>query len=146
MIARASRRVRIGIIMIRLLPMYVIVGLLKHLVPLQSLARWAWRSPAGPRDSEAERCLVSSVLRLSHLIGSSERDCVQRSVLLYRLLSRAGADPVLILGFQRENGQLLGHAWVIVDNQPVIESQAELVRFTPAFQFGWRGMLLPMQP
>jgi len=66
--------------------------------------------------------------------------------LLYSLLSRAGADPLLILGFQRANGQLLGHAWVIVDDQPVIESQAELVRFTPAFQFGWRGMLLPMQP
>ena len=57
--------------------------------------------PAGPRDHKVERRLAASVLRLSQLLSLSDRDCLQRSLLLYRLLSRAGANPILVIGFRR---------------------------------------------
>ena len=127
----------------RLLPAYVLLGVLKHLVPLRWLARWTWCAPTGPRDREAERHLAESVSRLSQLRGLPDRDCLQRSLLLYRVLSRAGADPTLVLGFQRRNDRILAHAWVIVDGHTVIEPEVDLRRFSPVLRFGLRGALLP---
>jgi hypothetical protein len=63
-------------------------------------------------------------------------------LLLYRVLSRAGADPTLVVGFQRVNDRILGHAWVRVDGRTLIEPEPDLVRFSPAFGFGARGALL----
>ena len=137
---RASHRFRKGLIVVRLLPVYVLLGLFKHLVPLRWLARWAWCTPVGQRDRTAERGLAASVLRLSQLMGLPDRDCLQRSLLLYRVLSRAGAAPVLIIGFGQINGAVRGHAWVLVDNQPVVK-EAELFQFSPAFGFGVGGFM-----
>jgi Transglutaminase-like superfamily len=145
-IKRAPNRLKTGLIMGRLLPAYVLVGLLKHIIPLRWLVRWAWCPPAGPRDCEAEHRSAASVLRLSQLIGLPDRDCLQRSLLLYRLLSRAGADPTLVVGFDRINGRIFGHAWIIVDGHTVIEPEAELLRFSPTFTFGSRGARLPARP
>ena len=146
MITLTSNRFRTGLVVGRLLPAYVLLGLLKHLLPLRWLARWAWCPPAGPRDREAERRLVASVLRLSQLTGLPDRDCLQRSLLLYRVLSRAGADPTLVIGFHRMNDRILGHAWVIVDGHTVIEPAADLLRFSPTLGFGFGGALLPAPP
>ena len=137
---RASNRFRKGLIALRLLPVYVLLSLFKHLVPLRWLARWAWCTPVGQRDRTAERGLAASVLRLSQLTGLPDRDCLQRSLLLYRVLSRAGAAPLLIIGFGRINGAVRGHAWVVVDNQPVLK-EAELLQFSPAFGFGAGGFM-----
>jgi hypothetical protein len=142
-IIRASNRLRTGLAVGRLVPAYLLLGLFKHFVPLRWLARWAWRSPARPRDRGAERRLIASVLRLSQLAGLPDRDCLQRSLLLYRVLSRAGADPTLVVGFDRLKGGILGHAWVIVEGHTVIDSEANLLRFSPVLAFGLRGELLP---
>jgi len=115
-------------------------------MPLRWVARWAWRRSNGPRDRAAERRLAASVSRLSHLAGLPDRDCLQRSLLLYRVLSRAGADPRLVVGFQRVNDRVLGHAWVLVDGHTLIEPEAELLKFIPTFTFGARGALLPQFP
>ncbi len=135
-------RFKTGLIVLRLLPIYVLLGLIKHLVPLHWLARWAWCRPAGPRNREVELRLATSVLRLSQLAGLPDHDCLQRSLLLYRVLSRAGAEPTLVVGFNRINDQVLGHAWVVVDGHAVIEAETDLLRFTPTFSFGSRGTLL----
>jgi hypothetical protein len=141
-VTRALRRFRIGLVLARLLPAYVLLGLLKHTVPLGSLARWTWCAATGARDRAVEHRLAAGVLRLSRLVGLPDRDCLQRSLLLYRVLSRAGADPTLAVGFQRTNGRIIGHAWVLVDGRAVIESEAHLVKFTPALCFGSRGVFL----
>jgi Transglutaminase-like superfamily len=146
MINRALKRIRTGLIIGRLLPAYVLLGLLKHLVPVKWLVRWAWCSPVGPRDRELERQLTACIIRLSQLIGRRDRDCLQRSLLLYRVLSGAGADPTLVMGFQRANDRILGHAWVVVDGQAVLEPQADLRRFSVTLQFGSQGTLLPPWP
>jgi hypothetical protein len=142
MIKHASNRFKTGLIVARLLPAYVLLGLIKHLVPLNWLARWVWCPPTGQRDREVERRLASSVLWLSQMVGLPDRDCLQRSLLLYRVLSRAGAEPKLVVGFDRINGRILGHTWVIVDGHTVIEPETDLLRFSPTFSFGTRGTLL----
>ena len=146
MINRAVKRFRTGLIIGRLLSAYVLLGLLKHLVPVKWLVRWAWCSPAGPRDREAERQFTACIIRLSQLIGRRDRDCLQRSLLLYRVLSGAGADPTLVMGFHRTNDRILGHAWVVVDGQAVLEPEADLRRFSVTLQFGSQGTLLPTWP
>jgi hypothetical protein len=146
MIALILNRFRNGWLIARLVPAYLILGLLKHVVPLSWLARWAWCAPDGPRDREAERRLAVRVFRLSQLIGLLDRDCLHRSLLLYRVLSRAGADPRLVIGFQRMNGRILGHAWVIVEGHAVIEPEINLLRFSPALGFGFEGAPLSVVP
>jgi transglutaminase superfamily protein len=139
---RAVRRLKTGLVMARLLVAYIVLALLKHLVPLRWLVRWVWCPPVRSRDHEAERRLTAIVLRLSRLTGLPDGDCLQRSLLLYRVLSRAGADPRLVVGFQRIDGRIRGHAWVVVDGFALLESESDLVRFSPALFFGSQGVLL----
>ena len=139
---RTVRRLKTGFIMARLLITYIVLALLKHLVPLPLLVRRVWCLPVGPRDCEAEWRLTSIVLRLSRLTGLPDRDCLQRSLLLYRVLSPVGAQPTLVIGFQSTNGQIRGHAWVTVDGRSIVEPETELVGFSPALRFGLRGELL----
>jgi len=136
----ASNRFRNGLVLGRLFPMYLLLGLVKHLVPLRSLVQWAWCPPADPRDSAGQQRLVAVVARLSQLVGM-DRDCLQRSLLLYRVLSRAGADPTLVVGVQRVNSRIRGHAWVVVNGCALLESEADLVQFSPILLFDSRGTL-----
>ena len=141
MIPRASRQIRTVLDGFRIVPAYVLLGLLKHLVPLRSLAKWMWCETTGPRDRLAERRLAANVLRLSKRLGIADRDCLQRSLLLYRLLSAAGADPQLVVSFREQDGKIIGHAWVLVDEVSIVEPESELVRFSPILRFGARGVL-----
>jgi Transglutaminase-like superfamily len=131
-----------GLAIARLFPVYALIGVLKHIFPLTSLVRWAWRPATGPRDPAIEGRISSRVLRLSQLLGLPDRDCLQRSVLLYRVLSRAGAEPMLVVGLKRLNGRIVGHAWVTVDGRPIFESEADLLQFTPTLRLGRRGAVV----
>jgi hypothetical protein len=144
MIPIATNRLRTVLDGFHIVPAYVLLGLLKHLVPLRWLAKWTWCEKAGPRDRLAERRLAANVLRLSKLLRIADRDCLQRSLLLYRLLSAAGADPELVVGFREQDGKIIGHAWVLVDDMSIVEPESDLVRFSPVLRFGARGALLPL--
>jgi hypothetical protein len=143
MTPRVSNQIRTVLDSCRIVPAYVLLGLLKHLVPLQSLAKWTWCETTGPRDRLAERRLAANVLRLSKLLRIADRDCLQRSLLLYRLLSAAGADPELVVGLREQDGKVIGHAWVLVDGKSLVEPESALVRFSPVLRFGARGALFP---
>jgi len=144
MIPIATNRLRTVLDGFHIVPAYVLLGLLKHLVPLRWLAKWTWCEKAGPRDRLAERRLAANVLLLSKLLRIADRDCLQRSLLLYRLLSAAGADPELVVGFREQDGKIIGHAWVLVDDMSLVEPESDLVRFSPVLRFGARGALLPL--
>jgi hypothetical protein len=124
----------------RLLPLYVAIGALKHLVPVQTLARWAWRPPARPADPEQIRRAVARVWRTQGVLNLGDRDCLQRSLLLYRELSRLGADPTLTIGFRHSAQRVQGHAWVTARDEIVAEP-AGIVGYVPAIRFGRNGML-----
>ena len=117
------RRVATAAGLARLLPWYLAFGALRHLVPLPWLARWAWRASSGERDLEFEQKLAARVIRLRRTLEGGRGDCLQSSLVLYRELSRAGADPTLVVGFRRANGRMQGHAWVLAEGRPVGESQ-----------------------
>ena len=125
MIPHVSNQIRTALDGIRIVPAYVLLGLLKHLVPLRSLAKWTWCETTGPRDRLAERRLTANVLRLSKLLRVADRDCLQRSLVLYRLLSAVGADPELVVGFREQDGKIIGHTWVLVDEVSIVEPQSE---------------------
>jgi hypothetical protein len=142
MIPHVSNRLTTVLDGFRIVPAYLLLGVLKHLVPLPSLAKWTWCETTGPRDRLAERRLASNVLRLSKLLRIADRDCLQRSLLLYRLLSAVGSDPEFVVGLREQDGKIVGHAWVIVDGKSLVEPESDLVRFSPVLRFGARGALL----
>jgi Transglutaminase-like superfamily len=142
MTPRVSNQIRTVLDGCRIVPAYVLLGLLKHLVPLRSLAKWTWCETTGPRDRVAERRLTANVLRLSKLLRIADRDCLQRSLLLYRLLSAVGADPELVVGFREQDGKIIGHAWVLVDGTSLVEPESDLTRFSPLLRFGAHGAVL----
>jgi hypothetical protein len=115
------------------------LGAAKRLVPLPMLVRMLWRDAAGTRDPAREAREVAVALTASRWTGVRGRDCLQRSLLLYHLLSRAGADPVLVVGFRKRDDGIEGHAWVRVDGRAVADAEAGLSEFTPFVAFGARG-------
>jgi hypothetical protein len=124
----------------RLAPTYATLGILKHVVSLQQLAKWAWRDARVRRDADAERRIMVAVARLRRWFGR-DHDCLQSSLLLYRELSRLGANPTLKVGFRRENDRLEGHAWVLLDGRAIPGESSEHT-FISALHFGRGGMLV----
>jgi len=125
----------------RLVPAFLALGLLRHVLPLDVLARWAWRSPRRVSNAADARRIIARAVRACALAGAPDRNCLQRSLLLYRELSRAGADPVLAVGFRHANGRVQGHAWVVVGGRAVAEPDADMGGFVPALTFGRQGRL-----
>ena len=69
--------------------------------------------------------------------------CLERSLLAYRFLSGAGADPRLLIGIRVGGGSVIGHAWVVVDGEPLFEQGADFETF---FAFGRDGTLETSTP
>ncbi|HYN10689.1 MAG TPA: lasso peptide biosynthesis B2 protein [Vicinamibacterales bacterium] len=125
----------------RLFPAYVAFAVLKRLVPVQTLARWAWQPPRGASNPEHIRQAVARVWRTQGLANLGDRDCLQRSLLLYRELSRLGANPTLMIGFRQAASQTQGHAWVVARDALGLEPP-DLTQYVPAFGFGPHGELV----
>ena len=125
-------------------PYFVFTGL-RHVVGLETLARWAWRDPHGqPRDRDREARTVAHATKLRHLLDRTDRRCLPRSLALYRALSRAGASPQLWIGFRKQAGRVDGHAWVTVDGRAVGEAEALMSSLTPTCGFGAHGAAIAL--
>jgi hypothetical protein len=134
------RRLRTGLSLCRLTPVYLAFGVLRHFVRLDRLARWAWQPPDGrAAGPEHEARTVALAIRLGQLFRAVDRHCLQRSLLLYRELSAAGASPSLVVGFGRQDTRVIGHAWVVVRGVPIGESAEWLASLSPAVAFGRGG-------
>jgi hypothetical protein len=109
---------------------------LKRTLPLERLVRLMWRFPRRTeRDTERERRTIQIVARLSRASGGN---CLERSLILYRYLSRASADPRLVVGMARPDAYL-GHVWVTVDGRPLLETPETLGSYTEVVSFGRGG-------
>ena len=135
-----------GLLIGQQLPVYFAFALLKHVIPLHMLIRLAWRRPTTTRDFGTVKRLAALALRTAQLAGLSDRNCLQCSLLLYRVLSRVGADPVIVVGFRRVGGKLSGHAWVVVDGLALADTADNVAGFEPMFGFGRQGALLRPNP
>lgn len=128
----------------RLAMPYLAFVVLRRWVPLETLTRWAWRPAERARNHVDERLVAARVARLSQLITRGA-DCLPRSLLLYRELSRRGADPRLVIGFADASRPFVGHAWVTIDGQPLGETASMLAPLTSVCVFGARGRVLDAQ-
>jgi len=126
---------------VAVLPLYVAFGVLKRLIALQRLARWAWRPGVTPADDVAARRAVQAVTRISHRLGSRDRDCLQRSLVLYRALSAAGVGPRLVLGFRQDGEAVRGHAWVEAGGAGRSVLPEDVSGYVEAMSFGAGGAL-----
>jgi hypothetical protein len=124
---------------LRMLPWALGLPVLKHVLPLPVLARVCW-SRRRSRRPVAIEFIVRAGLRTRPI--PSRGNCLERSLLLYRYLSWAGAEPTLATGVRLEDGRLHGHAWVTVTGVSVGESPEEVGTYTPVVSFGPQGRLL----
>lgn len=115
--------------------------LLKRVVPFRRLVRFMAAKPAKhARDPELERRIV----RMARLVyrgrtGTFRDNCLERSLVVYRYLGRAGARPELRAGFRREGEKVRGHVWVLLDGRPVHEAPEELAGYGEVTAFGPDG-------
>jgi hypothetical protein len=63
---------------------------------------------------------------------------LERSLVLYRYLARASADPHLVVGMAKPD-EYLGHVWVTVDSRPLLETLEMLDGYEHLTTFGDRG-------
>lgn len=106
------------------------LAVLKRVVPFRTLVRVAQpRRVAAAEDAEERARIEYIVARLG-----GDDDCVERSLVAYRFLARAGSTPKLFLGFDHGTPRR-GHAWVEVDDGPIVESRAALQPFVPVAEF-----------
>jgi len=100
----------------------------------------AWKAGRTTRDPVAERRVIVAVTRMRQWFGR-DADCLQASLVLYRELSRLGAEPVLAVGFRGRVGGVEGHAWVSVDGETVFQEPQDQP-FMAALHFGHGGVVI----
>ena len=49
--------------------------------------------------------------------------CLKRSLVLYRYLRLQGEPAQIFFGMRKEQGELKGHAWVLIDGKPVLDNE-----------------------
>jgi Transglutaminase-like superfamily len=109
---------------------------LKRTFPLPRLVRLMWLSPRIPgRDPGREERTIRIVARLSRASGGN---CLARSLVLYRYLSRVDADPRLVVGMAKPD-EFLGHVWVTVDGRQLLETSETLRGYEEVTTFGDKG-------
>ena len=126
------------------------ISALKHIVALPALVRMMRRPPqdrvmARPDvdDRECER--IATLARWACQLVPWQRrgTCLERSLLIYRYLSRSGADLRLVVGFNElETADSRAHAWVQVRHRPLGEDLASLAPYTPVLAFDAAGQLV----
>jgi hypothetical protein len=114
---------------------------LKYVVPLHVLAPLMWVEPAQTSLDHGETaCRLRSVERVWRTGGRVlvSPNCLERSLVLYRILAREGIDPRLVLGLSRADGTTAGHAWVELQGRTFQDSEAHLYERMGAF--GRKGL------
>lgn len=102
----------------------------------RAIERWT-RHPA-PRKATAEEFAdAQAMARMATIAGrhgAVEATCLRRSLLLHGWLRRRGLHPVLQLGVAEQTGPFQAHAWVELDGEPLLPSDAGYRPFsrTPA--------------
>lgn len=127
---------------VRIATWALFIPLLKSTMPLPRLVRLMYkRGGGGARRVEREERIARFVDWVHRPFVRADEGCLQRSLLAYRFLSEANAEPRLHVGVQQRSGTVHGHAWISVDGHPVGESAVSLSAFAPVATFGRAGAL-----
>ena len=137
------------VLAVRIMAWALVLPILKHLVPVRSIAGVMHRAPrTSRRDPILEERIVTFARWAARLVRwRAGGNCLERGLIAYRYLGAAGAQPTLVVGLSpSEQGGILGHAWVIVDGRPAGESPSALSVYTPVFAFAADGTLVAAAP
>jgi len=118
----------------------VVLPVLKGVLPLGTLARVMSGGHGGRPEEESVIRLASWIYGSRPLTGGD--NCLERSLLLYRYLSRSNPETRLVVGFRDGDRALEGHAWVAVGDRPLGADTDELKPFAPVVSFGPEGSLV----
>lgn len=131
-------------LLVRVLGWSLVLPIAKRTLPLPRLVRlMRARRHAPQRDAEREATIVTIAAWVFRTRPPGARDnCLERGLVAYRYLSRAGAGPDLVVGIARGAGGAHGHVWVTVDGRAVHDSQAVLAPFEPILAFASDGTLI----
>jgi hypothetical protein len=148
-VASALARPSDSVLAVRVFAWAAFVRVAKYAMPLRTLVRIV-SPPAqpGPRDRERERRIALFADWASRVVRPTTRgNCLERSLAAYRYLVHAHADPRLVIGFRRGEDGVLGHAWVLVDGQPLSDSPATVAEYQVAMSFeaGGRALTDPVR-
>jgi hypothetical protein len=112
-----------------------ILPVLKYLLPLQRLVGVMNARPTGRVSRPEREQRIASLAERVFDHRRSDQQCLELSLVTYRYLAAAGADPQLVIAI-RNDGQLArGHAWVTVDGVPVHDSPSLLDEFESVVTF-----------
>ena len=121
----------------------LLLPFLKAVIPLPTLVRLVSpRSAARSRTDRTHPSRLESIgwlLKAGRLVLSG--NCLERSLVMYRFLTEAGARPNLVMGISTSATQVTGHTWVELDGRPVHDSTTE--GFSPILTFGPNGRMRP---
>jgi hypothetical protein len=126
-------------LLLRVLGWRLALPILKHAVPVRTLAGWMSAAPDTSPGSSAQRRRVEALRQMLTHGGRvvMSGNCLERSLVLYRFLGEAGAEPTLVMGVNKAGGMVGGHAWIELDGEPIEETPQET--FAPVVVFGGRG-------
>jgi hypothetical protein len=131
------------LLLLRMAAWRPVLPALKFLVPLPKLVRLvATRPRRHDRSSEDEYRIIRTALLLFRDQTILRDNCLERSLLTFRFLTRANASPQLVIGMRSGESGVLGHAWVTVDGRPVQETPESVEEMTPMMSFGPDGRLV----
>jgi hypothetical protein len=119
-----------------------VMPLLKQTLPLKTLVRLTRRQGNGSsRDLAREDRIVTFARWACRLTRwRSGGNCLERGLIAYRYLSAANARPELVVGVGHgAGGHILGHAWVLVEGEPVGEDRSSLREYAPIVIFDATG-------
>lgn len=128
----------------RMLGWSVVLPIAKRTLPLPRLVRLMRpRRHTAQRDPEREAAITSLAAWVFKTRPPGARDnCLERGLVAYRYLSRAGACPNLFMGLAKGKRNVHGHVWVTVDGRPVHDSPTALAGFEPLLVFRSDGTLI----
>lgn len=130
---------------LRLVGWRLVLPALKFIVPLPRLVRLMWARPSAvsltAHEQEETQSDVLEVVRSGGRLLIS-RNCLERSLVLYRYLSSSGAEPHLVVGVNKERGVVVGHTWVELNGDPIDDLNCK--NFNRVAEFGASGRLCAM--
>ena len=121
----------------RMLAWRLVLPVLKRFVSVATLARVMRRRPAPGADEARVIRLASWIYGPRPLTGG--KNCLERSLVLYRYLSQANPEARLVVGFRNGGHAVEGHAWVAVGSRSMGADTDERGAYAPVVSFGPGG-------
>lgn len=123
-IPSAAQRVYVTISTLTILPLLqVAVYGLGTERTLRLVARMSQsRLDSGPRITQAEARGLAAVVRSVCRRWPFNTGCLHQALMNSLLLRRCGVDVEVFNGFRRDQGEIVGHAWIEVEGTPIAET------------------------